>query len=360
MICGRTATLPLVLSLLLAPSVAAIVAGPAAAAVIPGQIDRVELASSLRNQGLGGPFVLTATLFVGSDPHRTLFVEGLNLTLSFDAGLSIVSGENPRRVDALAVPPSADFYAVPFAWTFNSTHVGDYTVNLTVSSTSGGGASAAVNVSIRLGPVLGKLILSPASPTTTTPLNFSVAASSGFEAAEVHVNVTLFVYQSPTSVKPESATNGTLRLANADRSWTFVKGTPLRMDPEGGDAFGYTTPPLGRGALIYWAYAEARLDNGTVLNSTTSQPTSVFIQDPGITAAVFWGATASVTAVLAGALYVMFYDPFGRKPAVGALHNSPDRVRAGVVILLVGLAVFSAAFALGAATGLWRWFGYLA
>jgi hypothetical protein len=346
--------------LLAAPLLPALLAPAAWAAVIPGQIDRVELAPSLRNQGLGGALVLTATLFVGSDPHRTLFLEGLNLTLSFASGLDVVEGENPRRVDSLPIPPSADFYAAPFAWTFNSTRVGDYTVNLTVTSTAGGSAAASTNVSIRVGPVLGKVVLTPGSPTTTTPLEFSVQAVSGFEAAEVLLNVTLFVYQSPTSIIPASATNGTLKLANADRSWTFVKGTPLKMEDKGGGNFVYAVPPLARGALIYWVYAEARLDNGTVLGTPpTSAPVRTYVEDPGVTAAVFWGALGSVTAVLAAALYLTFYDPFGRKAAVGALHNSPDRVRAGLVMLAAGSAVLALAFAAGAATGLWRWFGYL-
>lgn len=334
-------------------------ATPAAAALSPGQIDHAELATSLRNQGLGGPIVVTATLYLGADPHRLLYAENLALNLSLPDGLRVTDGENPRVYAAFPIPASAQYYQATFAWTINSTRVGDFRLNLAVTSTSAGSADAFTNISVRVGPVFGKVNLQPGSPTTSTPLVFAVPVATGFDDPQVLLNVTLYVYQTTESIKPASATNNTLKLSNADRSWNFVLGTPLRMSDAGGGNFVYNIPPIARGALIYWVYAEARLSNGTVLGSGTTSPIQVFIQDPGVTAAVYWGAFGAIAAVFAACLYAMFYDPRGRKAAVGALHNSPDRVRFGLALVAVGATVFMLAFLTGAAVGLWRWFGYL-
>ena len=335
------------------------VAPAALAAAGPGQVDHAELAVSFRNQGLGGPVVVTATLFIGSDPHRLLYVEGLTLNLTVPTGLGVVEGENPRVFPAFPVPASAAFYAPTFSWTLNSTQVGNFELLLQVSSAAAGSAFASANVSIREGPVLGKVTLQPGSPTTTSTLDFAVPARTGFDDPDVLLNVTLYVYQTTSSIKPASATNNTLRLANADRSWSFVVGTPLRMEAAGGEVYAYSAPPLARGALVYWVYAEARLANGTVLGTSTTAPVKVFIEDPSVTAGVYWGALISITVIFAASLYVMMYDPWARRPAEGTLHNSPDRIRVSLALLAIGAVFLALAFLTGAAVGLWRWFGYL-
>jgi hypothetical protein len=208
--------------------------------------------------------------------------------------------------------------------------------------------------------VLGKVALQPGTPTTALNLSFAVPAASGFDDPEVLLNVTLYVHQSGSStIRPASAAGNTLRLANADRSWSFVLGTPLRMEPAGGGTYAYDAPPLARGTLVYWVHAEARLSNGTVLGVATTAPIKVFIQDPSVTAAVYWATVGAMTAALAAGLYIMMYDPFAGRAAAGALHNSPDRIRASLAMLIVGAAVLAAAVLAGAAEGLWRWFGYL-
>ncbi len=332
--------------------------GMAAASAAPGAIDHAQLSAAPGAHAVGRPFVLTATLYFGADASQTMVVHGLNLSLTLEPGLALVQGDSPRLIESYLVPPSPPLYAAVFTWILNATRAGDFRIALAVAAASAGSTNASAPVSVREGPVLGRVTLQPATPRTAAPVSFALPVSSGFDDPNVTLNVTLFVFPAAAWLTPASAINGTLRLANADRSWTFVKGRPIPMLPGGGDTFSCAAAPFDRGALIFWVYAEARLPNGTAIGAATSEPLKIFVEDPGVTAAVFWGAIGSVAAVVAAAFYVMFYDPFDRKPASGALHNSPDRIRAGLLMFVVGACLLGAAVALGAATGFWGWFGF--
>ncbi len=347
----RRAALFALVALVLANALA-LGAPPSAAAALPGEIDHVEIETSSRNQGLGGPVTVTATLYVASDPHRTLSLDGLNLTLDHGSGFRLVEGENPRLFASLQVPSSSDFFKPSFVWALNASQVGDYTLTVLVASASGGSGRASADVSVRVGPVLGKITLQPGSPTTSSALTFAVPASTGFDDPAITLNVTLYVFQSPWTPKPLSATGPVLRLQRADKTPWHEIGSGVPMSSENG-SYTYASAPVGRGSLVYWVYAQ------TIYGSVTSSPTLVFIEDPGVTTGVFWGAVGSVTAVLAGAFFTLLYDPYGQRPARGSLHNSPDRVRVSLVILGAGAGILALAAASGAAAGLWRWFGYL-
>jgi hypothetical protein len=333
--------------------IAFVLPNPGAQAVAaPGQIDHADLSTSVRYQGLGGPVVVTATLYAGSDPHRTLFVTDLNVNLDFGSGFALLAGENPIVVPSLPIQPSAGLFAKSFSWTLNATSSGDWPFHLNVSSASSGSAKAEAVVQVRAGVVLGKTTLQPGAPTTGDPVRFSVTASSGFDDSNLTLNVSLCFYETGATVKPLSATGRVLRLWTPDNvPWT-VAGSCLPMSG-GNGSFVYVAPPRPRESMVYWIFAE------TAINNVTSAPVRVFVEDPGTTAAVLWGALGSVATITAGALYAVMYDPFGRKPAKGSLHNSPDRTRVSFALLTVGIAILTAAVVSGAAVGLWRWFGYL-
>jgi len=325
---------------------------PAASAAGPGEIDHVDLRASSRFQGLGGPVEVNATLFIGSDPHRTVFVTNLNVTLDFGQGFKLVAGENPRTVPSLEVNATVSLYEASFAWTLRAEREGDYTLQVTVTSDGSSPAPAAVNVTVRKGVVLGTPRLEPLRPTTSDALVFSVAASSGFDDPNVTLTVTLYVFESPATEKAVSVNGSRLRLWTADKSERIVQGTPLPMRGQNG-TYTYALPRAPRGTLIWWIYAE------TPYSNTTAGLSRIFVQDPATTAAVQWGALASMTALLAGALFLILYDPVGHRPAKGWAHNSPDRVRVCLLLLAVGFAFVVAATLTGAPAGLWRWFGYL-
>ena len=295
---------------------------------------------------------VTATLFALSDPHRTVFLTDLNLSLHFGAGFALVAGENPRAVASLEVPPTAGLYAASFTWTLRATKTGDFTLRVTVQSAASSPPPAFVNVTVREGVVLGTPRLEPLKPTTVDRLIFSVPASSGFNDPNVTVNVTLFVFESFSTEKAVSATGSRLRLWTADKSERVVSGTPLKMSGSNG-TYTYSLASAPRGTLIWWVFAE------TPYSNVTSAPSRVFVQDPGTTAAVQWGALATVTGLLAAALFMILYDPIGHRQAKGSAHNSPDRVRVCLVLLSVGFAFVAIATLAGAPQGLWRWFGYL-
>lgn len=323
-----------------------------AAAADPGQIDHADLSTSSRFQGLGGPVTVSARLYVASDPHRTLFVTNLKVELSAQDGFTVDEGENPVMRDSLEVPATAGFFVATFSWTLTASRVGDFTLVANVTSASSGGARAEANVTVREGVVLGRTLLQPLRPTTADTLVFTVPSSSGFDDPNVTVNVTLYVFQSVATVRPVSATGAVVRLWTPENVPRNELGTALRMAGSNG-TYSYAIPPLSRGTLIYWVFAE------TAYSNVTSAPTRVFVEDPGTTAAVQWVALAAVASLVAAGVYIVLYDPFGQRPASGSIHNSPDRMRFSLVLLAIGTALVAVAVLAGAATGLWRWFGYL-
>lgn len=323
-----------------------------AAAADPGQIDHADLWTSSRFQGLGGPVTVTARIYVASDPHRTLFVTNLKVDLTFQDGFTVAEGENPVMRDSLEVPASVGFFVATYSWTLKAARVGDFPVVANVTSDSSGSAHAQANVTVREGVVLGRTLLQPLKPTTGDTLVFSVSASSGFDDPNVTVNVTLYVFQSVATVRPISATGSVVRLWTPENVPRNELGTPLRMSGSNG-SYTYSIPPLSRGTLIYWVFAE------TAYSNVTSAPTRVFIEDPGTTAAVHWGGLGAIASLVAAGVYIVLYDPFGRRPAAGSIHNSPDRMRFSLALLALGVALVATAALAGAATGLWRWFGYL-
>lgn len=320
---------------------------PAADAAEPGSIERVELSVNPRVQGIGGPVTATARVLVASDPHRNLFVNDLRVELTFGAGLTLAEGENPIVRSSVEIPPTVNLYAITFSWLLSTAAIGPENISVNVTTAAAGGGLNQSTVTVREGVVLGLMTLSPASPTTQTSLNFRLPVSSGFDDPDIPLNVTLFVHENPALVAPASANGSRLRLTSGE----VVSGVRLKMDGDDG-SYTYSIPPQPRGTLIYWVFVE------TPYNNVTSAPTRVFVADPGVSTAVSGGMLAAILAVIAVAVAFIILDPWSRRPALGSIHNSPSRIRLSLALFAVGAVVFTAAVAIGAVVGLWRWFGY--
>jgi hypothetical protein len=324
------------------------VGAPLAGATEPGVIDHVDFSVAPRLQGVGGPVTATARIFVGTDPHRNLFVNDLRVEIAFGSGLNLTEGANPVEVAAVEVPPTVNLYVITYSWLLSTTAVGVQNLSLRVTSAAAGGDNRSANVTVREGVVLGMTALTPPAPTTQTALRFRVEVSSGYDDADLPLNVTLFVYGNSIMVAPASANGSRLRLSTGE----VVSGVRLRMEGENG-SYAYTVPAQPRGTLIYWVLVE------TPYNNVTSEPTRVFIADPNVSAAVSGGALAAVVGAALAAAGAIVYDVWGRKPATGSLHNSPERIRLSLALLAVGITLFALSALLGSIAGLWRWFGYL-
>jgi len=344
----RVSPVPLVL-IGAAAALLALAAG--AHAADPGQLESISLAVTPAAQGIGGPFEAVLTAKFATDPHATLRVTNLTAEITVPPGLTLLpppqSDENPARRAQVDLPPTQGFLTLTFRWNLTGTALGNYTLTARVTTDASGGGSRTQNVTVRPGIVIGQVVATPASPTVSDPLRFEVPVTSGYDESTSTLEVWLFIYQTSAPVHPASANGSALRLTSGET----VRGAGFPMRAENG-TYRFDIPAQARGTLIYWVNAQ------TPHSNTTTKAVRVLVEDPGVSGAVSAGALAAVLALGAAGTAYIIWDPAGRKPAAGSVHNSPDRVRMAMVVVAVGAAIFVVAVLAGALAGLWGRIGY--
>ena len=336
-------------AILLSLAILALMAPPATAAVTPGQMNHFEFIATPRAQGIGGPFSATATVYFDTDPHATLIVYNLTLDLDVPGGLRLFPNEaSSRHYSQVDLPPTVSLFVVAFSWNLTASALGNQTLGFRVSSDNAGGGNATATVLVREGIVLGKVAGPSGTPSYTDTLTFSVNVNSGFDHETVPLNVYLMVYQSNASIKPASANGTRLRLSSGET----VSGAALPMNFVNG-SYRFEVPGQPRGTLIYWVYAE------TPYSNATSAPARLLIKDPGISSAVAYGTLAVVVGIAGVGIGYLVLDAAGKRKPSGFIHNSPDRIRPAVMVLIIGALILGAAAVMGSVFGLWRWFGYV-
>jgi hypothetical protein len=322
---------------------------PPASAADPGQMESMELRATPAAQGVGGPFEVTLTVEFATDPHATLAVTNLTAHLSVPDGLTLIAGQNPVHEARIDLPPTQSYLVKTYAWTLRGDVLGNYTLNVTLTTDAAGGGGDEVGVLVREGIVIGQVTATPARPKTSEAMRFEVAVVSGFDAATSPLQVWLYVYQSPSPATPASANGSRLRLTSGQT--VLAPGFP--MEAGANDTYTYTIDEQPRGTLIYWVFAQ------TPHSNTTTRPAKALVDDPNVSGPLTIGMLAGVSAAGAAATAYLVWDPASRRPATrGSVHNSPDRVRMGLIVLAAAVAVLAAALLMGALGQLWGRLGY--
>lgn len=328
----------------------ALLGAPPAAAADPGQMNSLDLRVTPAAQGIGGPIEAVLDVEFSTDPHATLAVTNLTATLTLTGGLELMEGttDNPVHVDRIDLPPTQGSLVVTYRWNLTATALGAQEVSVSVTTDSSGGGADAEPVTVREGIVIGQVTIDPGQPTVADTMRFEVPVTSGFDEATSPLEVWLFIYWTPAPVKPSSANGTALTLTNGQT----VAGAGFPMVGDNG-SYSYQVPAQPRGTLIYWVEAK------TPHSFATTRADRVLVEDPAVSGAVSAGTLVAVIALAAvGAGYIA-WDPPSRKPvAHGSIHNSPDRVRLALVVLLAGVAILAYAAMLGAFGDFWHRLGY--
>jgi hypothetical protein len=300
-------------------------------------------------QGIGGPVEAVLTVEFATDPHATLIVYNFTATLDIPAGLALTENttDNPLRRSQVDLPPTQSFLVLTVRWNLTAVALGEKTLGVTVTTQSSGGGSASANVTVREGIVVGQVKATPGHPSVHDTMSFEVGVTSGFDAETSPLEVWLYILQTSAPVKPTKAHENVVTLSNG--STVLGAGFPMRLE---NGTYRYDVPAQPRGTFIYWVWAK------TPHSSATTAAGRLLIEDPEVTGLVSTAALATVGALGVACGVYMVWDPASRKKPYGSVHNSPDRVRLAMVVLLVGAVAFAAAVYMGALDGLWVRLGY--